>query len=184
VKQIHAKTGRPVFVLHHPGKDLSKGARGHSSLRAAADVEITIAKQGTQREAKVTKLKDGVEGASYGFTLEPVELGTDAKGKAYGAAIVKHVESKSRRAMRQRPRGQGQDVLKVMETQGGSLDTSRLIELVAESTPRGDSSLAQRKSSIEKSVRILVRDGWLFLGDNDRLSLTSAVEVESDLEGK
>lgn len=177
VKEIHGKTGRPVFVLHHPGKDLSKGARGHSSLHAAADVEITITKQGTQRAARVSKLKDGVEGASYAFTLEPIVLGADDKGKTYGAAIVKHSDAKPR-ASRKRPRGQGEDVLKAMDGQGGPVETSRLVELVAESTPRGGSSLAQRKSSIEKSIRILVRDGWLFLRDNDCLSLISAVEIE------
>ena len=31
-----------VLIVHHSGKDLAKGARGHSSLRAATDVELEV----------------------------------------------------------------------------------------------------------------------------------------------
>ena len=31
-----------VLVVHHCGKDAAKGARGHSSLRAATDVELEV----------------------------------------------------------------------------------------------------------------------------------------------
>jgi len=30
------------MIIHHSGKDKNKGARGHSSLRAAVDTEIEI----------------------------------------------------------------------------------------------------------------------------------------------
>ena len=31
-----------VLIIHHSGKDKNKGARGHTSLRAAVDTEIEI----------------------------------------------------------------------------------------------------------------------------------------------
>jgi hypothetical protein len=43
-RRFHEQLGCMVLLVHHAGKDLSKGARGWSGLRAAADVEILVAK--------------------------------------------------------------------------------------------------------------------------------------------
>jgi len=40
--RIRAATGAHVMVVHHSGKNESLGARGHSSLRAAVDVEMEV----------------------------------------------------------------------------------------------------------------------------------------------
>ena len=64
-----------VIVVHHSGKDLARGARGHSSLRAAADVEIEITRGDDGiRTARVSKLRDHEDGAEFCFRLEPVQL--------------------------------------------------------------------------------------------------------------
>lgn len=62
--------------VHHSGKDPDKGARGHSSLVAAADVVIQI----VPGIATVEKVRDGVAGERFGFHLEPVEIGIDSDG--------------------------------------------------------------------------------------------------------
>src|SRR5262245_40263266 len=49
---------------HHPGKDTSKGARGSSVLKAAADVEIHVEQNGDVRKAEITKAKDAESGLS------------------------------------------------------------------------------------------------------------------------
>jgi hypothetical protein len=73
-RQIHKCTGALVILVHHSGKDSSKGARGWSGLRAAADAEIEIVRDGDDRQATVTKMKDGADGAEFGFKLVTVEL--------------------------------------------------------------------------------------------------------------
>jgi hypothetical protein len=62
--------------VHHSGKDPSKGARGHSALFAAADLVIGI----QDRVATVEKVRDGVSGERFPFSLEPIEVGKDADG--------------------------------------------------------------------------------------------------------
>lgn len=93
-RTIHDATGALVLLVHHSGKDSSKGARGHSSLRAAADVEIEVtrAEDGT-RTASLSKQKDGADGARYGFTLAGAMLGTDEDGDAITSAVVEHCDA-------------------------------------------------------------------------------------------
>lgn len=65
-----------VLCIHHSGKDSSKGARGHSSLRAAMDVELSVQSEASGgKSIKVTKQRDGADGLTWGFKLEPVEIG-------------------------------------------------------------------------------------------------------------
>jgi hypothetical protein len=77
-----------VLVVHHCGKDQAKGARGHSCLRAATDVELEI----TQGCIKVSKSRDGQEGQTYGFKLEQVELGTNPKGRMVTTCVAVETE--------------------------------------------------------------------------------------------
>src|SRR4051794_7900973 len=44
VDRIRADTGAAVLMVHHTGKDTSRGARGHSLLRAATATEIETTK--------------------------------------------------------------------------------------------------------------------------------------------
>ena len=87
-KQLHKATGATVLLIHHSGKDESKGARGWSGLRAAADAEIEVNRNGDNRLATVTKLKDGEDGAKFAFRLVPVEIAIDADGEPVNSCIV------------------------------------------------------------------------------------------------
>ncbi len=78
------------MLIHHSGKDQTKGARGWSGLRAAADAEIEITRDphGPQRVATITKMKDGLDNVEYGFKLDVVNLGVDADGEAVTSCVV------------------------------------------------------------------------------------------------
>lgn len=76
-KRIHEATGAMVLLIHHSGKDATKGARGWSGLRAACDAEIEVVRGETGRSLKLTKSKDGEDGLEWGFDLEVVQLGVD-----------------------------------------------------------------------------------------------------------
>jgi putative DNA primase/helicase len=75
--RIRVETGAAVGFVHHAGKDPSKGARGSSALRAAADTEILV--EGTQnpRSVTVTKQRDLETGEQMGFELKSVQIGID-----------------------------------------------------------------------------------------------------------
>lgn len=65
-----------LAFVHHSGKDDTKGSRGHSSLKGACDVEISVKRDGDVREAYAEKVRDGADQSSLlTFRLESVDLG-------------------------------------------------------------------------------------------------------------
>ncbi|EJZ0208053.1 AAA family ATPase, partial [Escherichia coli] len=61
---IKQATGATVLVVHHSGKDETKGARGSSAFRASLDAEYRIRREDAGSEALViscTKMKDAEE---------------------------------------------------------------------------------------------------------------------------
>jgi hypothetical protein len=76
-KRIHELTGAMIILIHHAGKDASKGARGWSGLRAAADAELEVVREPTGRSLRLTKSKDGEDGMAWGFDLEIITVGVD-----------------------------------------------------------------------------------------------------------
>ncbi|KAK1548211.1 hypothetical protein Q3G72_032010 [Acer saccharum] len=87
---IHRKTGALVVLVHHSGKDATKGARGSGALRAAADLEIEVVQTREYRAATVTKQKDGADGAEYRFKLAEVVLGDDEDGEDMTSCVIEH----------------------------------------------------------------------------------------------
>ncbi len=83
--QIRDEFGASTVFVHHAGKDVAKGARGHSSLFAAADTVICVA----DRVATVEKSRDGATGDQFPFALEVVELGTDSDGDPITTCVVR-----------------------------------------------------------------------------------------------
>ena len=77
-----------VFV-HHSGKDVDRGARGHSSLFAAADLVLQV----SDHVATVTKIRDGVGGDSFPFKLNPVVIGQDSDGDDVTTCLLEHSDT-------------------------------------------------------------------------------------------
>jgi hypothetical protein len=78
LRLLREVVGATVMAVHHAGKDASKGSRGWSGIKAAADAQIEVLRhEDGQREIHLEKMKDGEDGLRYGFKLETVELGFD-----------------------------------------------------------------------------------------------------------
>lgn len=89
VDRIRQATGAHLMVVHHTGKDVARGARGHSSLRAATDTEIEICLDANGvTKAIVTKQRDHPSGDEYPFSLKPVALGVDQDGDEITSCVV------------------------------------------------------------------------------------------------
>lgn len=78
-----------VILIHHSGKDPTKGMRGHSSLLGALDASIEVSAKTSGRSWKVRKSKDGEAGQEYAFDLVHYDLGTDADGEPVGSCAVR-----------------------------------------------------------------------------------------------
>lgn len=114
-KVIHNATGAVVILVHHSGKDASKGARGWSGLRAAADFELEVVRNGDHRSVTATKQKDAEEGKELGFKLSPVMIGMDEDGDPITSCIVEHSDELPVRG-RSRPAKLGSMQQKVLTT--------------------------------------------------------------------
>ena len=88
VDGIRELTGAHIVLVHHTGKDAAKGARGHSSLRAATDTEIEVANDNGARAAMVTKQRDYQGGETFAFNLQLVSLGFDQDGDEVTSCVV------------------------------------------------------------------------------------------------
>lgn len=89
IDKLATITGAFVLLIHHSGKDASKGARGHSSLNGAVGFEMVINReQGEPGIAKVAKLREGEAGAEFGFNLKGVDLGFDQDGDPVSSAVA------------------------------------------------------------------------------------------------
>ncbi|CAB4760221.1 unannotated protein [freshwater metagenome] len=66
----------PVIVVHHSGKDASKGARGSSAMRAAVDVEIEVTGSENRVMVRCTKMRDAEP-------PEPIEFERVSVGESF-----------------------------------------------------------------------------------------------------
>ena len=87
-KHLQSLINGLVVLVHHTGKDATKGLRGHSSLFAALDAAVEVSRDGDRREWKVAKSKDGQDGDTHLFKLEIETLGTDDHGDAVTSCVV------------------------------------------------------------------------------------------------
>lgn len=87
-KQLQNLIGGVVMLVHHTGKDSTRGLRGHSSLYAALDSAIEVTKNDTRREWSVAKSKDDITGDSNPFMLEIVPLGNDEHGDEITSCVA------------------------------------------------------------------------------------------------
>lgn len=88
---IKQATGATVLVVHHSGKDETKGARGSSAFRAALDAEYRISRENSEVTALVaacTKMKDAEEPKESAYDLKSVEVFTDTDGEEIVSMVV------------------------------------------------------------------------------------------------
>lgn len=87
-KAIQAELGGLVLLVHHTGKDATRGLRGHSSLHAALDAAIEVTRNDDRRDWKIAKSKDGEDGEAHPFRLDVVKIGEDEDGEPVTSCIV------------------------------------------------------------------------------------------------
>jgi hypothetical protein len=91
LQHIADSTGAAVLVIHHSGKDSTRGSRGSSAIRAAVDLEIEV----TQDESlgvRVLTVRKARNLAATGDRLAvkflQVDIGVDQWGKPLIAAVA------------------------------------------------------------------------------------------------
>lgn len=79
-----------VIIVHHCGKDLTKGAAGSFILKANFDSQISVSRKTNSdlRVIKAEKVRDGVDGTEWLFELEQIQLGVDDDGREITSCAV------------------------------------------------------------------------------------------------
>ena len=183
-KLIHAQTGALVVIIHHSGKDASKGARGWSGLRAAADAEIEVTRNGDFRTATITKMKDGGDSEAFSFKLKVVGLGENQYGEPESSCVVEHIDSApGETGHKVKLKGLPKLVYDTLATMApsGTCNVEDLIEGVKTKLPKSDGARDLRRQNVLQTLsRSLIPAGWAYMHGEDRVSLTNIVQQEDE----
>jgi hypothetical protein len=183
-KFLHKQTGALVVLISHSGKDQTRGMRGWSGAKAAADAEIEVTRNGDYRTLTVTKLKDLADNESFSFKLKVIPLGLNADGEEESSCVIEHVDSAPGAANgKQRPSGAHQvallDMLKIMAP-SGSVNYEDLVAGYAKKMPPSEGPRDRRKRDAQRALDGLIAKKLAFMQGEDRVSLTSLVVAGDD----
>lgn len=91
-RDLQLRLGGVILLIHHSGKDASRGMRGWSGLHAAMDfvIECQRDKESSSHEAEfvLTKVKDGTSGVRTKFVMHAVQIGIDEDGDYMSSLVV------------------------------------------------------------------------------------------------
>lgn len=68
IRLIANELGCAMLIIHHPGKEIERGPRGHSSLIGNADMIAELTRTGDTVKLAIRKQKDGAEGEPMYFS--------------------------------------------------------------------------------------------------------------------
>ena len=204
IDRLRAETGAHVMVIHHSGKDASKGARGSGSLRAAADTEIELTRDGDVILAEQRKQRDMICDGVFAYRLKSVFLGIDDDGDNVTSAVVEVAEVE-RTDKRKRLSGRAAVALEALKEtirdkgriiKSPDLPTVPVVELTAwqdacERVGLTDSDKADTKARIFRrhrdalmdKDRIRIWDNYVWLADKADNRRTTADKSAGNADG-
>lgn len=132
--RIREETGAHLMWVHHTGKDQAKGARGHSSLRAALDTELEVTADDSAglHTLTVTKQRDlDSKGTRLCGKFVPVALGTTQWGGAITACAVEDADAPAPKVKAARLGATQQAILALLTGAGKDLRIREIAEQLA-----------------------------------------------------
>ena len=88
MKRIQQALGCHIMVLHHPGKDETRGARGSSALHAASDTVLELKKNKDAVCVRAVKQRDMEGDKELNFKVQKVVIGEDDDGDELSSAVI------------------------------------------------------------------------------------------------
>jgi hypothetical protein len=160
---VRQATGATVVLVHHLGKDETRGARGWSGFKAALDTEIEVVKKNEGlRIATVIKQRDFPDGLQLPFRLRSVELGRDQDDDPVTTCVVEATDELPAAAdSRKPPTGKNQTKLltAIMEWKRSHPDSDIINSLEMRAMAKAQSMT--KKSSFEAAIAGLQKFAWL-----------------------
>jgi KaiC/GvpD/RAD55 family RecA-like ATPase len=178
-KGIHKATGAVVLLVHHSGKDASKGSRGWSGLRAAADAEIEVVRSQAGRYIRVSKQKDGDDQGEWGFDLQVVPVGVDEDGDVVDSCVAIEAAVPSQGARNAKKLGPWEQLVyevvsEFAQGQNSGIELSAVLDEVIERKPKPEKGKRDtRRQHARRALLALCQgdEAPFFLDDDGCLSV-------------
>jgi hypothetical protein len=174
--RIREATGAAVLILHHEGKNASKGARGSTVLGGAIDIGLRVRRIGASIAVKVEDQRDGEKIPEMRFELRNVVLG----GLKDASAALVQAETTI-----------ANDSAQVLDLAIEMGDRTRLKDLAALIVERAGIAPSTARRRIEQTIRlskecaVAHEDSMIWLektnADNPRSGLIVRVEKSADV---
>jgi len=168
--KLHRATGALVLLVHHSGKDASRGARGWSGLRGAADAELEVTRDyiADSRRVRVGKQKDAADGGEFPFALQPIDLGRDTDGDALSSCVVEYLSPAAVKKDRG-PKGTKQQLALAIIRECAALDdegtpVATVLTEIARRSPEEEP--AKARGNGRRALEGLAAAGWIEVLDN------------------
>ena len=178
---LQSRIGGLVLLVHHDGKDATRGLRGHSSLLGALDVVLKVEAVGKHYQWCVVKLKDGQDGIKHEFKLVETTYTSDDGEIGSSLAVVPEgssfIDEKPRK-----PLGPNQNIVL---TQFKILMSGRELMGEPDKIPYDDAVKAvqdhlahldskHRSTRAKEALLSLVKQDYLLIDADQCLSLAAA----------
>jgi hypothetical protein len=155
---IRTETKATVVLIHHVGKDSTRGARGHSSLRAALDTELLVEGATNPRTVSTTKQRDYAPMDSFGVNLTPTTIGKNQHGENVTSIVVEHLDAPPTKRLA--GLGKNQSVAVAALREWAAANDDPFISTVALTDLLRRHQIVNRQRRLE-TVNFLVRSGLL-----------------------
>lgn len=167
VAKIVDATGAFVLIVHHSGKDAKRGARGHSSLRAAVDTELEVKAEGDAQLLKVTKSRDGLTGTEYAYKREIIVLNLDDDLDEVTSCVALPMVLSEVQSRKRKPSGKWQElVYDALDKLGGVALKSAVLDEVGKMVEHKD----RWRDSAIRGVQSCIEAG-IFNPNGDQLKI-------------
>lgn len=166
ISKITSLVNAFTLVIHHSGKNIAKGARGHSSLRAAMDLELEVKANGDQQILTVTKSRDGETGIEFAYKREIISLGLDEDLESIQSCVAVPGDPAQIIRNAQKPTGAiQQKVFEAVSSCSQGISRNALISKLTESEPKD----SRKRESIQRAIQGCLEK--LLIVQNDDLLL-------------
>jgi len=181
-QEMHKRSGALVILIHHSGKDVSRGARGWSGLKGAVDVEIEITREEEVRTARMSKMKDDIDNSRYAFTLPTIAVGIDEDEEVSLSCYCEPEEIAAPTAKGYRPKGPWEvAVMEALRTiglaQSKGIEVAAVVEEGKRHVLKPESGRDRRAEYLRRAITSLAEKG-LFILDTETETIELPVVVE------
>ncbi|MDW4561227.1 AAA family ATPase [Aeromonas rivipollensis] len=118
-KNISDDTGATVLLIHHTGKDMSRGARGSSAFKSAFDAEFLIKRESPRGgdfgiSFTCTKMKEGHQLDEVIFDQDRDSIGFDDDGEPVTTLVPRSISRRSLSNAAPEVPGKSQELLDII----------------------------------------------------------------------